>query len=1643
MSGSTYSWVGGAGDFSDPGKWQDSTGGAPGPNDYAIIGSLGGGVVVSADALQVNYKLYLNAELDATSIDVSQRVTSGHIIGGILYVDGAPGLLSAPVVTVDGGTASLPATLQVHGTANGLYEPGAPATLDTGTLTVGASGFGLLEEGEGFPNVPTPGNVTVNGKLVVGDQAGSHGSVSISDATSVLTVNGVATIGNAGTGIVDVGGGTTLNAIGATVTLGSQPGSYGDLGVGGTELDFSQIKAQTLYPGSTFSDGNIIVGDAGKGLLSIGQDVVASVPGEIVLGNQATGNGELIVSANTYSGGGPSTELSVGQLVTGQGSAVVDVESGAILDAQTVAVGVSSAVSFLVDGTHTSFSVPDLTVGDEMPTSMNDQGNPDGTDGDWTYSGDTGTLTVSHNASVSAGQTLALLALAQIGTDGTVTTQGGIDVLSGGNIEVGGSAGAPANNLQIDNGGTLVGHGLINSDEVGSLPDTAGVAAGQPEYSLTLDNLGTIQAENGLLDIKGNVAGDGAALIDTNAAIEVSGTFGSDDGQSGTIDFQNMTGGTLILDDITDFHGNIVGLTDGTSGGDSTVTSISQVDGASGFAAIASGLSVVPQGANLAIPQSSTNGNYAVDYATMGDLNGTIELKIGLGPPNKPAIQQLFLPLPDKTPATIENEFFNVTQVATGALLTYTQGNPIDLAVDGPNARQTYGVNGAGITVGIISDGFGTADQIATAQSIGALPSGSGLNVINGGNSNDAEGLAMAEVVHAIAPGATIDFYTDGGNISGSGIVTAIQTLETRSNIIVDDDLIPEEPSIGSPVENQINTAISQYHVTYFTSAGNTEHTPVITGHALDRNVITVASMNWLAAPASSGLSVGGYLPTQNEFDSAPGRSPLVAKPNITAPDGGPTTLPLDPVNTTAPLKLNPFFGTSAAAPAAAAVAALMLQANRQLTPANVSSMLQNSATPFGAPFGRGGAGLVEAYQAVGFAKAGVHAYWLDPPLPTLHVVSATLFQAGGDADTGSTIQFLLSMSAGVTVTGGTPALILNDDGTATYDSGASDPGNGNLVFDYTIGTADATSNLAITGFEANGAIVQDASADVADFSGPFGAPTGLSINSPLQVIGVASSQHGEVQAGATVELSLALNNSLTVDIAGGVPSLTLDNGATATYDAAESNLAAGTLAFDYIVGTADAVPDLSVFSVNLPNGTTLQDSNGNNADFSAALNQSFSLQIGPAFVSLFTSSQTGAIETSQTTQLTLTMTQPVVVNTASGSPTLTLNDGDTASFDAKASNPATGTLAFDDIVVTGDTTPDLQITQFNANNATIQDTHGVSIDVSGALNYPTGLTVNSPLAVAGIGTSQSGTIGVGQTLSLMLTMTGSAEVNAIDDSGGLPFLSLNDNETASYDGIASTPTLLVFDYIVQPGDYTPDLTITAVNINGASIQDALGNNAAFSAAVNAGTGVDVVACFAAGTRIATPSGDVMVEHLREGDRVVTTLGNGAQEIIWFGHRHIDCARHPKPHTVWPVRIRAHAFGAGRPSRDLLLSPDHAIHAMGALMPVKYLINGTSIAQAPMRTVSYFHLELPQHDVVLANGLAVESYLDTGDRATFSNNGGVLSLYPDFASHIREAAGCAPLVVTGIELEAMRRALSKIAANWQSRAGGKQEKWNR
>ena len=192
--------------------------------------------------------------------------------------------------------------------------------------------------------------------------------------------------------------------------------------------------------------------------------------------------------------------------------------------------------------------------------------------------------------------------------------------------------------------------------------------------------------------------------------------------------------------------------------------------------------------------------------------------------------------------------------------------------------------------------------------------------------------------------------------------------------------------------------------------------------------------------------------------------------------------------------------------------------------------------------------------------------------------------------------------------------------------------------------------------------------------------------------------------------------------------------------------------------------------------------------------------------------------------------------------------------------------------------------------------------------------------------------------------------------------------------------------------------------------------------------------CFCSGTQIRTASSegliDVAVEHLAIGDRVVTSSG-AHRPIKWLGHRTVECRRHPRPHETMPVRITAHAFGDNRPARDLFVSPGHAIciDLLGeVLIPAIALVNGSTIQQIEVDETTYWHVELDSHDVILAENLAAESYLDMGNRGFFAEGDVVtLDASPDADPALRTHADfCRPFYAGGPMVEVVQTQLRKL-----------------
>jgi hypothetical protein len=143
--------------------------------------------------------------------------------------------------------------------------------------------------------------------------------------------------------------------------------------------------------------------------------------------------------------------------------------------------------------------------------------------------------------------------------------------------------------------------------------------------------------------------------------------------------------------------------------------------------------------------------------------------------------------------------------------------------------------------------------------------------------------------------------------------------------------------------------------------------------------------------------------------------------------------------------------------------------------------------------------------------------------------------------------------------------------------------------------------------------------------------------------------------------------------------------------------------------------------------------------------------------------------------------------------------------------------------------------------------------------------------------------------------------------------------------------------------------------------------------------------CFLTGTLIATPDGERAVETLQAGDLVLTAEGQ-AVPVRWIGFTVISglFADHGR---LGPIRIAAGALDEALPARDLLVSPGHALFLDGALVNAAALVNGTTIRREQMGTadVTYYHLELDTHTVILAEGVPTESFLDGMEGVGFVN----------------------------------------------------------
>ncbi len=382
------------------------------------------------------------------------------------------------------------------------------------------------------------------------------------------------------------------------------------------------------------------------------------------------------------------------------------------------------------------------------------------------------------------------------------------------------------------------------------------------------------------------------------------------------------------------------------------------------------------------------------------------------------------------------------------------------------------------------------------------------------------------------------------------------------------------------------------------------------------------------------------------------------------------------------------------------------------------------------------------------------------------------------------------------------------------------------------------------------------------------------------------------------------------------------------------------------------------------------------------------------------------------------------------------------------------GTIAANDVLVTHDSgtpsgqTPTDYLTLFNpltdytitATNGAVAIVQGIALGDQVTLNADGGTIETGPsltlLSNVDITISDGGTFGINsQAVSAL------SGVSVIFGAGG--------------GTLTLSPLLPIFDALslndFGPGD-TIDLTsmkygttYTVTNSGGnttVSFLDGLGqiiesvvmqgvtygrNQLRIAPDGAAGTDISVDVCFLAGTAIATPSGPRDVASLAVGDQVLTADGRTVP-VKWIGRRTVEAARIAGAALRAPVRVAADAVAQGKPARDLWVTPDHALFVGGRLIPAKLLVNGTSIRQEALPVYTYFHVELAEHALLLAEGLEAESYLDTGNRTVFAPGGAVAGALEADTAAVYAERGCHELALDPAVTEPVWRRLAARAA---------------
>ena len=795
-------------------------------------------------------------------------------------------------------------------------------------------------------------------------------------------------------------------------------------------------------------------------------------------------------------------------------------------------------------------------------------------------------------------------------------------------------------------------------------------------------------------------------------------------------------------------------------------------------------------------------------------------------------------------------------------------------AANDTTGQALTGTAEAGSTVKIYLNGASTPAFTTTAnaggnwsQTVGHLADGSysyTVTATDAAGNTSAASTALSFVVDTAAP-AQPAAPSDSADING--FVNAANDTTGQA--------LTGTAEAGSTVKIYLNGASTPAFTTTANAGGNWSQT---VGHLADGSYSYTVTATDAAGNTSAASTALSFV-----VDTA--------APQVTITSaGGPTNQATQTITGT--VDLTDVGATVTVLDGATPIGSAVVQSNGNWTANNVTLTTpgSNSLT----------AQVTDAAGNTGTSNTVV--YTLNTTVPVITSIATSgsgISNGNGDLNAGHVVTLTVSFSETVTVDTslGTPTLVLNDGGTATYQTGT---GSNALVFSYTIGSGENTADLTVNSLSLNGGTIQDASANNADLSGatnynpagtlqidtaapaqPAAPSDSADINGFVNAANDTTGQAltGTAEAGSTVKIYLngASTPAFTTTAnAGGNWSQTVGHLADGSYsytvtatDAAGNTSAAST-ALSFVVDTAapaqPAAPsdsaDINGF-VNAANDTTGQALTG-----TAEAGSTVKIYLNGASTPAFTTTANAGGNWSQTVghladgsySYTVTATDAAgntsaastalsfVVDTAAPQVTITSAGGPTN----QATQTITGTVDLTDVgatvtVLDGATPIGSAVVQSNGN----WTANNVTLTTPGSNS----LTAQVTDAAGNTGTSNTVVYTLNTTVPVITSIatSGSGISNGNGDlnAGHVVTLTVSFSETVTVDTSLGTPTLvlndggtatyqtgtgsnaLVFSYTIGSGENTADLTVNSLSLNGGTIQDASANDADLSGATN------------------------------------------------------------------------------------------------------------------------------------------------------------------------------------------------------------------